>query len=108
MSVLLQLVYWVIKVNQYFCKSVDLLGLVRHVCHTINKMYAGYTLYAINPAKKNKRKAVKGSVYTCTSTWRQPGLRRGCVEFCVIRTHPLTNMSFYSFHLLDLKIYKLV
>ena len=37
---------------------------------------------------KNHHHAVEGSAYTCTATWRQPGLRGGCVEFCLIRTDP--------------------
>ena len=37
--------------------------------------------------QKNHRNAVEG---TCTATWRQPGLSRGCVDFFVIRTYTPT------------------
>ena len=52
--------------------------------------------YTINMTRiKNHQKAVEGSAYTCTFTWRQPGLSGGCIDFFVIRTHPTTHISVY-------------
>jgi hypothetical protein len=45
--------YWVIKVNQDFCNSVDLLRLVCSAGHAINNTYAVYTRYAKKACLQN-------------------------------------------------------